>query len=303
MDVLKNLGGAAETVAAEAVTEAELELIHRFTRRKLGAEEVYTFGVKLCDNEIDRDGERFSAACLEGLKGLFVGKTGIFDHSGKTEDQVMRIFDCSVERDESRKTSVGEVYTALCARVYLLRCEGNTELIRGIDAGIKKEVSVSCAVKKVTCSVCGKAFGKEGCTHRKGVGYGGAACHAVLDEPTDAYEFSFVAVPAQPAAGVLKRRKAKADAAQAAYIEDLERLAEDGRLYRAELMEKTLKAGAAAMPGFRKELLRAMCTGLQTQQLRDLHEDLSGRAARSLPLCPQLQKTMEQGQDRDSYRV
>ena len=42
-------------------------------------EEVYTFSVVLCDNEVDRDGECFTKETLEELAKLFVGKTGILD--------------------------------------------------------------------------------------------------------------------------------------------------------------------------------------------------------------------------------
>ena len=55
--------------------EAKLEQLNRFTRRTLTQEEVFLFDVRLCDNEIDRDGERFSLEALEQLKALFVGKT------------------------------------------------------------------------------------------------------------------------------------------------------------------------------------------------------------------------------------
>jgi len=41
------------------------------------------------------------------------------------------------------------------------------------------------------------------------VGVGGQICHVDLDDATDAYEASFVAVPAQPAAGVVKRYEEK----------------------------------------------------------------------------------------------
>ena len=58
----------------------ELEQINRLARRELTAEEVYAFSVRLCDNEVDRDGERFEPETLEELAGLFVGKCGIFDH-------------------------------------------------------------------------------------------------------------------------------------------------------------------------------------------------------------------------------
>ena len=32
-----------------------LDKINRFTRRKLGEDEVYVFDIVLCDNDIDRD--------------------------------------------------------------------------------------------------------------------------------------------------------------------------------------------------------------------------------------------------------
>ncbi|OLA42145.1 MAG: hypothetical protein BHW31_01510 [Firmicutes bacterium CAG:110_56_8] len=52
------------------------------------------------------------------------------------------------------------------------------------------------------CSICGSDYGS--CGHRKGESYDGQVCCAILQEPMDAYEFSFVAVPAQREAGVLK---------------------------------------------------------------------------------------------------
>lgn len=45
----------------------ELAQINAWSRRELTAEEVYAFAVKLCDNEVDRDWERFPAATLEEL--------------------------------------------------------------------------------------------------------------------------------------------------------------------------------------------------------------------------------------------
>ena len=40
------------------------------------ADDDYTFTVKLCDNEIDDDNERFSSQCLEQMAEMFVGKYG-----------------------------------------------------------------------------------------------------------------------------------------------------------------------------------------------------------------------------------
>ena len=48
------------------------------------ADDDYTFTVKLCDNEIDDDNERFSSQCLEQMAEMFVGKYGCI---GKPESQ------------------------------------------------------------------------------------------------------------------------------------------------------------------------------------------------------------------------
>ena len=50
--------------------EAELAAINRFAKSPLRAEEVYTFSLRLCDNEVDRDWERFDTAALNTLGDL-----------------------------------------------------------------------------------------------------------------------------------------------------------------------------------------------------------------------------------------
>lgn len=199
--------GARVEGATGTPSKEDLALINLHTRKEMTADEVYTFSVVLCDNEVDRDLDQFSPACLKGLAALFVGKTGIFNHSGSAKDQVMRVFEVDVVEDGA-ENSLGEPMTRLQAKAYLLRGKENERLIRAIDAGIKKEVSVSCAVSGVTCSICGKNRALEGCEHRPGKIYGERLCYHILDDPTDAYEFSFVAVPAQPGAGVMKTKSA-----------------------------------------------------------------------------------------------
>ena len=136
--ILKNLGGE--------VSAAQLEAINRFSRRALEADEVYVFSLLLCDNAVDRDGERFSSGALQKLASLFVGKTGIFNHDPKGQNQTARIFETAVETDDGRVVENGEPYRALRAWAYMVRCPKNEDLILEIDAGIKKEVSVGCAV-------------------------------------------------------------------------------------------------------------------------------------------------------------
>lgn len=182
----------------------ELEKINRFTRRLLSAEEVYTFSVILCDNEIDRDCERFSDSALEKICSLFIGKTGISDHDARASNQSARIYDTELVTDSSRTTKNGEPYRYVRAMVYMVKTDDNKGLIAEIDGGIKKEVSISCSASQRSCSICGCDRNTDSCAHVKGREYGGKVCHTVLGGITDGYEWSFVAVPAQVNAGVTK---------------------------------------------------------------------------------------------------
>ncbi len=65
--------------------------------------------MKLCDNEVDRDFERFDRAALEKLSELFVGRTGIFDHSWSAGGQTARIYRAEVIEEETR-TTAGDKY-------------------------------------------------------------------------------------------------------------------------------------------------------------------------------------------------
>lgn len=160
------------------------------------------FDVILCDNEVDRDGECFTKQALETLCRRFEGVTGIFDHDPKGSRQTARIFATELVEDPARRTAYGAAYTYLKACAYMIRTDSNQDLIREIDGGIKKEVSVSCAAKTSRCSVCGST---GACAHEKGKVYGGSLCYRELEDISDVYEWSFVAVPAQVHAGVTKQ--------------------------------------------------------------------------------------------------
>ena len=181
-----------------------LDRINSMTRRNFRAEELYTFPVTLCGNEIDRDGERFSDDALEAMKTLFIGKTFIADHNPTMENQVARIYDTELVTTDTL-TSYGEPYKYLKGYVYMVRTEKNADLITEIDAGIKREVSVGCSATVKRCSVCGKNILESVCEHIKGHEYDGKFCHHILENVNDAYELSFVAVPAQSEAGVTKK--------------------------------------------------------------------------------------------------
>lgn len=190
--------------AKKADAAADIALINQYSQKELKPEDVYCFSVRLCDNDVDRDNERFTDATLEALAPLYTGKTGIFDHQWSAENQIARLYRVETEVT-GQKNSLGEPLVILRGSAYMLRTESNQPLIDAIEGGILKEVSVGCSVRRQTCSICGGDI--YACEHCKGERYGGKLCYGELQEPTDAYEWSFVAVPAQRGAGVTKGLK------------------------------------------------------------------------------------------------
>lgn len=278
------------------LTAEELEKINRLTRREFSAEELYCFRVVLCDNEVDRDLEQFDPATLEQLAGLFVGKTGIRDHQPSSQNQQARIYEAAVEQFPGKYNSLGEPYCALVARAYMVRTESNRDLILEIEAGIKKEVSVGCSVARRVCSICGAEAGT--CTHEKGRTYGEQLCFTELKEPTDAYEWSFVAVPAQREAGVLKRFTQMDGGAL------LQKQAALGRKYLQELRKEVTRLAMLADDGVDGTVFAGVAERLEEPELLELKRCYEVRAAKRFPAPPQLrQRTAAQAGDETAFLV
>ena len=300
MKVLKESQGGQQA----AVTAEDLALINLLSRKELKKEDVYVFSLRLCDNEVDRDQERFAPRTLEELSRLFVGKSGIFDHQWSARGQAARIYKTEVIFQPERTTKAGDGYCWLKGWAYMARTEGTKDLIAEIEAGIKKEVSVGCAVEKSVCSICGADLRQGQCGHKKGEYYDGRLCYASLEGASDAYEFSFVAVPAQPEAGVVKgagsartlKDLVRRNPGLAGELEQLEREAEAGRQYRKELREETVRLGLLAGLGMDRELLLGMTEKLTLPELTALKEAWGAKAARRYPICPQLEYGEKSGQ-------
>ena len=262
----------------------ELLKINAFSKAQLKEEDVYTFSVVLCDNEIDRDFERFTTDSLYTLASMFIGKTGIFDHSQKGVDQTARIYDCNVEISSDKLNCFGEPYACLKAKAYMPRIEKNTDLICEIDAGIKKEVSVGCAVGVMRCSVCGADVRHEPCEHRRGDIYNGLVCCTELIEPTDAYEWSFVAVPAQPLAGVTKHFTPQDDEVKKLkeYINSLEKEAQIGREFKQFQAEELIKLISITAPNADCTVLKKAARNLNAMEICELKKLFESVIAESI---------------------
>lgn len=195
--------------------QADIALINQYSVKELTPQDVFCFSIILCDNEVDRDMERFTDASLDKLAPLFLGKSVLFDHRWSAEKQVARLYRTFVEELNGENTVLGEPKKVLRGSAYMLGTEENADLIAAVEGGIKKEVSVGCSMGGCTCSLCGEALKLDWRTwtyqcengHIKGQDYEGKMCVGDLVDPKDAYEVSFVAVPAQRGAGVTKEVK------------------------------------------------------------------------------------------------
>lgn len=270
-------------------TEEQLSLVNQQSKSPLTAEEVYVFSLRLCDDRVDRDGERFDTAALTKLAELFVGKPGVVDHNWSAEKQVARIFRTEVIREEGG--------SSLVAWAYIPRT-GREQLIADIESGIRREVSISCAMGSRICSICGEAVGN--CGHRAGESYEGKTCVTVLTDPRDAYEFSFVAVPAQPAAGVRKHWRGGEEmdlktlvekSGQAGVTQEylaLKQMAEYGQACRKEQEAEVLRMAGALELGLSPEAMENLVKGMDNDTLRGVAKELSGQMDKRFVPEPQL---------------
>ena len=289
---------ATEVVSSGIPTAAQMEAINGQAKANLTAEQVYVFSLRLCDDRVDRDYERFDTDALPGLAKLFIGKTGICDHKWSTDAQVARIFAAEGVREE------GVSY--IKAWAYIRRGGNADEVIADIEAGIKKEVSVGCAMGYGICSVCGSEYGT--CGHQKGEYYDGQLCCAILKEPVDAYEFSFVAVPAQRDAGVLKgfgrgsrtlKELADSFGAQEEYRQ-MWKEAQLGRQYRKQIQDDVVRLCLALELGVEEPTLRGIVEKAGAEDLLKFQKALDQRLMESLPATCQLGNTFGKSEGMES---
>ena len=292
-------GQQVQGMEAAGLPEQELAAINQLSRGNLSGEEVYTFGVRLCDNQTDRDEEYFDRRGLEKLAELFVGKTGIFDHSWSAKDQTARLYRTEIVEEPGMMSEAGEPGCYLKGYAYMLRTPENAGLIAEIEGGIKKEVSVSCAVRRSVCSICGNDIHDRGlCSHEKGREYEGRRCIVRLEEPVDAFEWSFVAVPAQRLAGVVKGYR-PGDLWQALKGVDpegdwqealkcLEQQAAAGRHYLERLRRETLRLGLMVQEGLDGGTLGSILEKLEVKELEALQDSYQKRMEQRLAMPVQL---------------
>lgn len=281
------------------VSEQDLELINRQSLKMLTADEIFTFSVILCDNEIDRDFEVFSDEALSSLEKLFVGKTGILNHSNRSEDQICRTYKTELICDNARKTEYGEGYKCLKAWCYTVKSAKNEDLIRDIESGIKKEVSISCNFSEKVCSVCGESV----CSHKEGNFYGDTLCFKRINGITDAYEWSFVAVPAQRNAGVTKTASDKRNIHSEIQKAKAEKEMSFAVQYRNEMKARAEKGFAMLFPELPSKTAESIIGLCNADILSELIKGFEKKTAKLFPVKSQFgEKSMDKNDINSQFK-
>ena len=202
------------SVSPLEITDEDLKKINKYTLSPVTADDVFIFKATIADNEQDdRNHMPFNLKALQDLKRLYPGKTMLKDHSRRADNQIARIYDTELVQNANKQTELGELHTELVAKIYMIKTDSNKDLISEIIGGIKKEVSTSTIPEKMICNICGVDNMKDWCRHWPGIEYDVAdttgkstkkRCKMLLHGAKEAYELSFVAVPAQPRAGTHK---------------------------------------------------------------------------------------------------
>lgn len=199
------LEGISVNSFEETISKEDLEKINKFTVKPVTEKQISIFTALLIDDKITRNHTQYNKDFQNMLlslphgEGNFVGAPILFgdkeDHQHAASAQVGRIFDAWQVLDESKNYGV-------MAKIYVIN-EKNDELIKKVNTGILKELSISTKVEIPLCSICSQDY--KQCDHQKGVG----GCYVIMSGRGFVAEASFVAVPGSNAAKILNADELK----------------------------------------------------------------------------------------------
>jgi hypothetical protein len=142
---------AAPTVA----TDEQLAVINTFTRRPFAADELLVGQIRLCNNAVDRDQERYSEECMDGFVKTIVRKTFLLSHDkhdigrsaiGKffaAEIEKMSLDQARAEIDENLTLPEGKTEVwFLCPWYYIPKAAVDPKDLVKIEAGIYDFTSI-----------------------------------------------------------------------------------------------------------------------------------------------------------------
>ncbi len=175
-----------------AATPRELELVNRFARRPLAADEVYVGECDLCNDRVDRAFERFTPEVLQDFADTLPGKSLLAAHD-RGSLPLGLWFDAHLRGDERGVSYLRPSY-------YIVKTRDNEHHRAQLDGGVYRYASIGFRAKDLVCDICGKSWFGWDCQHYPGQAYdaGGrrvvATAHYDRSEahPAEAVEGSIV---------------------------------------------------------------------------------------------------------------
>lgn len=187
--------------------DEDIKLINEHTMTPLNKEDVFVFPVEICDNEVDRVGDKMSSEFLQDVASNIAGLTGLKDHDWTSDNQMARLYSAELVEDDTKKNILGESRKYVLGKAYTL--SKYKDYIEKINAGLLKESSLSFKSSGDRCSICGCEMIKDSndighCEngHIAGEVYDGVLCYNDINKLDDLMEWSLVAVPCQKGAGI-----------------------------------------------------------------------------------------------------
>lgn len=216
--------GTGATAGIFVPSDEQLEKINQFTQTPKTAEDVICFSTLSCNDQIDRDLDRFTTECVNEFAKLPdpfspVGKGFMVSHD-YTKLPVGTVFDADTKTIDGVRHLTNDVF--------MPNTEQYKNFIENLDFGIYRFVSVGVMLGESACSVCAspmfesRFFGNfcwcADAGHEKGLYYdpnsdeeddwgwalpveegtkGAVLCTRDLFSPTDFYELSQVFLGAQ----------------------------------------------------------------------------------------------------------
>ncbi len=164
-----------------------LAAVNQYTLRELGPDEIATFTLELCHNQVDRHHSRFPEDELEHINRLVLGRPFMERHDLRGSLPRGTFFRSRIERHGER--------VSVRPDVYVLRTGENAGFILNIEGGVYRETSIGFTFTTPECSVCGKDI--RTCGHTPGKQYDGDSCHFIMRGVTDVIEGSVVSSGSQ----------------------------------------------------------------------------------------------------------
>ena len=130
-------------------------------------------------------------------------------------------------------------------------------------------------------------FGESVCTHRAGEFYGDTLCFKRLNGVTDAYEWSFVAVPAQRNAGVTKTAKDRKNTHSQIEKAKIQKDLGFAVQYRNEMKQRALKGFSLILPELSSATAENIINLCNAPALSELVSAFERKTAKTFPIKSQ----------------